>query len=1070
MSSFLDQDLGSESEGGDFNPDQEQGSDNEEQERNGNARRRKSADSDDGTSKPRARFGLDDEEDDDEDAEGKGEDLGDDDEEEEEEEDEEEEEAGRPRKRLKRRKRNQFIDVEAEVDEEEDEELEDDEDDLGEEMHPDDALDLPPGTERDDRRHRELDQQRERQQAQDAEEQARLLQEKYGSGRYNAQTAGDVSVTPQHLLLPSVNDPPIYAVKVKIGKENEVVNAIMKRFAERFGSRDPLRILSVFSRPDTAMSGYIYVEARYQADVTHATEDIPNCYTRNSLVLLDISERPDLLRVTAPKQVDVEMWVRVKRDPLYAGDLAQVVGVEDNSGMVDLKIVPRLDYTEDDGVGAFGKRKRNAVRPPARLFNEQKARMIGNGRYLSNLGGGLTGRRNFSFRNQTYEKGFLIKQFKLKDIELDNVSPTVQEVERFAEDDESGNANLDLRAIAQSLKNVTGDYLAGDKVEIFKGEQAGVLGKAVAVRGEIVTLEVLEGAMKGQKVDAPMNTLRKLFREGDHVKVTGGSSKSMGEVGMVVRIHDDRVTLVTDATQDEIHVFSRDLRLTGDVGSAPSGSRYALHDLVQLDATTVGCVVKLDKESLKVLDQNGQVRTLQPSNISNKLERRKNAVATDREGAEIHVDDVVKEWMGDQRQGHVMYVHRNFLFILNRGMVENAGMFVTTSQNVQTVAAKGGRIHNVGPDLTKMNPALMQQNGRNGQPSMPPPTRTVGRDKLIGKTVTIAKGPHKGLLGVVKDTTDTTAKVELHAKNKQLTIEKHLLRMKDPVTGQSISLGRGRGGPPGPMGAPGAPGGFARTPMASRVPGGMTAGRTPAGADAWGGGGRTPAGAGMSGGRTPAWGRAVEAGGGGGGGDTWRSGNDGGRTSYGGDGSRTAYGGDGSRTAYGGDGSRTAYGGNVSFFTFSFLVNRVLTITTRHGAHPLAPPTAPAHPATTPATKHPWASGAPQAGAHQPIPVALPQRPHLAACRHPTTRRPHQGLTLHRHLAAWTDLRHARTVEKADMDEHLVLWRRRRLELATRRRRAVGMGCLRRRGRGMRMMDLGTSRWKQTNCRWKFEN
>jgi transcription elongation factor SPT5 len=653
------------------------------------------------------------------------------------------------------------------------------------------------------------------------------------------------------------------------------------------------------------------VEAKTQMDVTHATEDVQNCYSRNSLALLNISERPDLLRVVAPKQVDVEMWVRVKKDQLYAGDLAQVVSVEDNAGLVDLKIVPRLDYTEDDGVGAFGKRKRNAVRPPARLFNESKAKSIAGGRYLNSLGGGLRGSRAYSFRGQTYERGFLIKQFRIRDVELDNVNPTVQEVERFAEEDESGNANLDLRAIAQTLKNVTGDYLAGDKVEIFKGEQAGVLGKAVAVRGEIVTLEVADGAMKGQKIDAPMTTLRKLFREGDHVKVTGGSSKSLGEVGMVVRIHDDRVTLVTDATQDEVHVFSRDLRLTGEVGSAPGNSRYNLHELVQLDATTVGCVVKVDKDTLRVLDQNGQVRVLEPSNISNKVEKRRNAVATDREGAEIHVDDVVKEWMGSQRQGHVMYVHRNFLFILNRTQVENAGLFVTTSQNVQTVAAKGGRINNIGPDLTKMNPARAP-----GQaPGMaPPPSKVVGRDRMIGKTVIIAKGPHKGLLGVVKDTNDTTAKVELHAKNKQLTVNKDFLRIKDAVTGQTIGLGRGgpMRGPPGP-GAPGA-GNFGRTPMTSRVPGGMSTGRTPGGSDSWAAGGRTPAGAGMSGGRTPAWGRAVESGSGGGS-DSWRAGDAGGRTQYGGnDGSRTQYGGnDGSRTQYGGDaGNRTAYGGSVS--------------------------------------------------------------------------------------------------------------------------------------------------------------
>jgi transcription elongation factor SPT5 len=902
----MNQDFGSESEDDDFNPVQADASDNEgdnQTERGANGRRdsdvapprRRSADEDGGTSKPKARFGLEDEDEDDEDAEGRGEDLDgendDEEEEDEEDEDEDEEEADRPRKRLKRRKRNQFIDVEAEVDEEEDEEAEDEDEDLGNEMHPDDALDLPPGTEHDDRRHRELDQLREREQAKDAEELARNLQERYGRNRYTGGPAGDVSVTPQHLLLPSVNDPPIYAVKVKIGKENEVVNAIMKRFAERFGSRDPLRLLSVFSRPDTAMSGYIYIEARTQMDVLHATEDVPNCYSRNSITLLNISERPDLLRVTPPKKVEIDMWVRVKRDPLYAGDLAQVHTIEDNAAQVELKIVPRLDYTEDDGTGPFGKRKRpGGVRPPARLFNEQKARMLGNGRYLASAGSGFSAGKSWSFRNATYENGFLIKTFKFRDLQLDNVNPTLEEVAKFAVDDEGGNENLDLTAIAASLKaTATGDYLAGDKVEIYKGEQQGVQGKAVAVRGDIVTLEVADGPMKGKKVDAPMKELRKLFREGDHVKVTGGASKYTDEVGMVVRIKDDRVTLVTDAIQEEIHVFSKDLRLPGEAGSAPIGYRYNLHDLVQLDATTVGCVVKIDKESLRVLDQNGQVRTLLPSNISNKLERRKNAVATDREGSEIRVDDVVKEWMGTQRQGHVMYVHRNFLFILNRAQVENAGMFVTTSQNVQTVAAKGGRINNVGPDLTKMNPAL-QRNGANGSaPAMPPP-KTVGRDRMIGKTVTIAKGPYKGLLGIVKDTTDANARVEIQIKNKQLMIQKEFLRVKDPISGAPIGLGRGGRGPP--MGGA-APGAFGRTPMASRVPGGAV-GRTPAAADSWAGG-RTPAGAGMSGGRTPAWGRAPVDNPG-----DWRRPDDGGRTSYGNDGSRTSYGADGSRTAYGG--------------------------------------------------------------------------------------------------------------------------------------------------------------------------
>lgn len=291
--------------------------------------------------------------------------------------------------------------------------------------------------------------------------------------------------------------------------------------------------------------------------------------------------------------------------------------------------------------------------------------------------------------------------------------------------------------------------------------------------------------------------------------------------------------------------------------------------------------MKVDRESLRVLDQSGSIRTILPSQVANKLEKRKHAVATDRDGSEIRHDDTVKEHGGEGRQGRVVHIHRNFLFLQNRQQIENAGVFVVRSTNVTTVAAKGGRVMNTGPDLTKMNPAL-QRNGTNGAAAMAPP-KSMGRDKLIGKTVTVRKGPHKGLLGIVKDTTDDAARVELHTKNKTITVSKDTLTVKDPITGQSMEFGKfgGRGKPGGMRGGyggnnsgQGSVWGGNRTPMAA---GGKTpawpGSRTPA----WpGSGSKTPAWGGLSS-RTPAW---------------QGSANDGSRTAnpYA-DGSRTAYGG-----------------------------------------------------------------------------------------------------------------------------------------------------------------------------------
>jgi transcription elongation factor SPT5 len=194
----------------------------------------------------------------------------------------------------------------------------------------------------------------------------------------------------------------------------------------------------------------------------------------------------------------------------------------------------------------------------------------------------------------------------------------------------------------------------------------------------------------------------------------------------------------------------------------------------------VGCVVKVDKASLRVLDQNGDMRTVLESQILDRVSRR-SAVATDRNGSEIRIGDTVKEIAGNTRTGVVLHIYRAFVFLHNRDQNENSGVFVCRASNVATIVAKGGRVNQPnGPDLSKMNPAMLR-NGASAGNMAPPPVRVGGRDKTIGQTVTIRQGPHKGLMGIVKDATDTTARVELHTKSKTVTIEKVKLGFREYV-------------------------------------------------------------------------------------------------------------------------------------------------------------------------------------------------------------------------------------------------------------------------------------------------
>ena len=51
-----------------------------------------------------------------------------------------------------------------------------------------------------------------------------------------------------------------------------------------------------------------------------------------------------------------------------------------------------------------------------------------------------------------------------------------------------------------------------------------------------------------------------------------------------------------------------------------------------------------------------------PSQISNQLERRRHAVATDRNGSEIRNEDTVREVGGEGKQGAILHIYRSFLF------------------------------------------------------------------------------------------------------------------------------------------------------------------------------------------------------------------------------------------------------------------------------------------------------------------------------------------------------------------------------------------------------------------------
>lgn len=121
-----------------------------------------------------------------------------------------------------------------------------------------------------------------------------------------------------------------------------------------------------------------------------------------------------------------------------------------------------------------------------------------------------------------------------------------------------------------------------------------------------------------------------------------------------------------------------------------------------------------------------------------------------------------------------MHIHQSFFaFLHNRDILENGGVFVTRARSLASLAPKGNVMKPGGADLSKMNPSMAAPvGGMVGSGAM----GRGPRDRDIGVTVCVVKGPHKGYVGTIKDTNGAIARVELRTGNKVITLEKNKLR------------------------------------------------------------------------------------------------------------------------------------------------------------------------------------------------------------------------------------------------------------------------------------------------------
>ncbi|XP_050411493.1 transcription elongation factor SPT5 [Patella vulgata] len=694
--------------------------------------------------------------------------------------DEEEDEAEEERSIKKKKKSHvsNFILEEADVDDEADEEDEEWEDGAEDLIERKSTYDGPSAREIEN--HQRLRQIWDSQREDEIEE---YYKQKYGEGsaveRFGDGEEMSDEITQQGLL-PGVKDPNLWIVKCRMGEEKATVLLLMRKFITYQFTEEPLQIKSVVAKE--GLKGYIYIEAYKQTHVKQAIEGVGSL--RMGIwqqQMVPIKEMTDVMKVVKQTtQLKTRSWVRLKRG-VFKDDLAQVDYMEPSQNIVHLKMIPRIDYTRYRGVlrnSANSEKRKRGRRPAQKLFDVDAVKAIG---------GEVSTDGDFLIfeSNRFNRKGFMFKSMAMSAIMADGVKPTLLELEKFEDQPEGVDVEL---APKKTNDEVTHSLADGDVVEVCEGELIHLQGKVISVDGNKITImpkhEDLKDPLEFQAVE-----LKKFFKMGDHVKVIGGRYE--GDTGLIVRVEDNVVVLFSDLTMHELKVLPKDLQLCMDMATGvDSMGQYQFGDLVHLDPQTVGCIVRLEKENFQVLSMHNKVVSVKPQAVTRKKDT-KRAVALDSENNNIQVKDIVKVIDGPHsgRQGEIKHLYRSFAFLNSRLMTENGGYFVCKTRHL--VLAGGSRQSN-----TSLNVGGFPMSPRISSPAHPSGGGAGGagrgrggggisrRDsQFIGKTVRIKQGPFKGYIGIVKDSTETTARVELHSSCKTISVDKS--RLADVAGGKS---------------------------------------------------------------------------------------------------------------------------------------------------------------------------------------------------------------------------------------------------------------------------------------------
>ncbi|KAI3839833.1 hypothetical protein MKW98_010138, partial [Papaver atlanticum] len=611
----------------------------------------------------------------------------------------------------------------------------------------------------------------------DVDEFERRIRQRYSSQSYLEKGIDEISDVEQQALLPSIKDPKLWMVKCAMGREREAAVCLMQKRIDR-GHRE-MQIRSVIS--PHYLKNYIYVEADKSAHVTEACKGIRILNT-TKVMLVPIKEMTDVLSVEGnPIDIAKDMWVRLKIG-IYKGALAKVVNVSDVRRKVMVKLIPRVDLQAIADKLEGRKVSKKAYIPSPRLMKIDEARNLNIP--VDYRTGRSTNIQFCVIDGKMFKDGFLYKTVSMRSIDYQNIQPTFSELEKFCE---TGHGVVGSMSTSPRNRKKS-HFMKGDAVIVVKGDLKNLMGWVEKVEEDNVHIRP---KVKGLCTTVAVNEkyVCKSFKPGDHVKVVFGAHK--GVSGMVIKVNSNVLIILSDATKEEIRVFAEHAVDSSEVttGVTKVGD-YELHDLVMLDNTCFGVIIRLESQTLQILlgdPDRPDVARVKLREIKYKIQRRNTAL--DQLKNTVSVKDVVKILMGPckGKQGPVEHIFRGTLFINDPHHMEHSGFICVRAQSCIVMGGSPAKVSLSSRFGSSTDAARIPPSPRRF-PSGGPPFDSGGRqksgqrghDSFVGSTIKIRIGHYKGCRGRVVSVKGQSVRVELESQMKTLTVMRYLLSQIEP--------------------------------------------------------------------------------------------------------------------------------------------------------------------------------------------------------------------------------------------------------------------------------------------------